>query len=188
MNALTSEALENNPDNPTSQKGMSLDICNNEFVRDLIAMKTFMRENSGSTSQGNSKAGKPVCDYFSKSCTRLQTNSMARVATIESASAAYRNKYLAETLHTQAAYTQRHCGFLNGYLTRIAKADLHMLHDSYCFYEWHMPHDSKSFYQRHMHRECNSFFHVLNTTGDNSFSHVGSPKHDSGLLLKSRVR
>ena len=87
------EAFKNNAKHPTSQKGMSLDMCNSEWTRGPIAMITFMRESSHSTPQENGKAAKPVCDYLSSSCARLQTNSATRVAMIGPGSTTYCNKY-----------------------------------------------------------------------------------------------
>ena len=76
---MTSEALENNANDPTSQKGMPLDMCNSEWAREPVPMRIFMRESSRSTPQENCKAAKPVCDYLSNSRARLQTNSATRV-------------------------------------------------------------------------------------------------------------
>ena len=109
INAVTSEALENNANDPTSQKGMPLDMCNSEWAREPVAMRIFMRESSRSTPQENCKAAKPVCDYLSNSRARLQTNSATRVVMMWSASATYCNKYWVETLHLHARYTQRQC-------------------------------------------------------------------------------
>ena len=109
INTVTSEALENNANDPTSQKGMPLDMCNSEWAREPVAMRIFMRESSRSTPQENCKAAKPVCDYLSNSRARLQTNSATRVVMMWSASATYCNKYWVETLHLHARYTQRQC-------------------------------------------------------------------------------
>ena len=72
-------------------------------------MMIFMRENSRSTLQGTCKAAKPVCDYLSNSCARLQAHSVTRVTAIESARASDLNNYLAETLRLHARYKQRKC-------------------------------------------------------------------------------
>ena len=90
------EAFNNNAKNPTSQKGMSLDMCNSEWARGPIAMITFMRESIHSAPQENGKAAKPVCDYLSSSCARLKTNSATRVAMIGQRSTTYCNKYWME--------------------------------------------------------------------------------------------
>ena len=44
MNALTWETFQNHRGNPTPQEGMRLDICNSEFAREPLVMKTFMRQ------------------------------------------------------------------------------------------------------------------------------------------------